>query len=135
MQTSHNITILQNSIIIDEMFFRLEEIRFVDVTEQELPILRQFYGVGGWVNLFIALLFLCFEIGPAAAFFFFCAFVQLILRYTYKRRYALRIGQQLGTTKAIISTDRTEMEAVKSRILQALAEKTDNKPKPCSIIR
>lgn len=114
-------------MVIDEMYFRIDEMRSVDVVRQERPLL-----------LFLVLFGAIFGIGAAAAciwiytstdfaalpyvaaVLFIAAAVALAGVLSVKRRYALRIGQASGMTKAIVSSDRNELENIRLQIADVL---------------
>ena len=114
-------------MVIDEMYFRIDEMRSVDVVRQERPLLLvlvlvgAIFGIGAaaaciWIYTstdFAALPYV-------AAVLFIAAAVALAGVLSVKRRYALRIGQASGMTKAIVSSDRDELENIRLQIADVL---------------
>lgn len=127
METNHRISIRNNSLVLDEMYFRIDEIRFVDVVRQEAPLVRKIGGAGGFCCMLLALICSGFGVAGVAAFFWFCAVLGLIAVLVIKRPYALRIGSAFGTTKAIISNDSAELQELRRRIIEALEHKDEDK--------
>ena len=112
-------------MVIDEMYFRIDEMRSVDVVRQERPLflvlVGAIFGIGAaaaciWIYTstdFAALPYV-------AAVLFIAAAVALAGVLSVKRRYALRIGQASGMTKAIVSSDRNELENIRLQIADVL---------------
>ncbi|WP_143260686.1 MULTISPECIES: DUF6232 family protein [unclassified Alistipes] len=110
-----------HSLTIDEMYFRIDEIRFVDVVKQSRPLLRQLLILCAVCCTVTALLF--HDAYPDATLFFaVCAAVEFAVAGAIRRRYALRIGQPFGTSKVLITTDRKQLEELRDRILAMLRE-------------
>lgn len=123
MERPHRIKLVGNSLTIDEMYFRIDEIRFVDVVKQSYPLLRQLLILSAVCCAIIALLF--HETFPDVTLFFAgCAVLEIVAVCLIKRRYALRIGQQFGTTKVIISTDSKALEEIRREIAEILSRDT-----------
>lgn len=133
MQTTHRIAIRGNSMVIDEMYFRLDEMRSVDVIRQERPLLLFMVLIGAILGIgpgaaciwlytstdFVALPYAT-VLPYVAAAFFLAAAVALAGVLSVKRRYALRIGQPSGMTKTIVSSDRDELETIRLQIADVL---------------
>lgn len=121
MEQPHRIRLVGNSLTIDEMYFRIDEIRFVDVVKQSYPLLRQLLILSAVCCAIIALLF--HEAFPDVTLFFAgCAALEIVAVCLIKRRYALRIGQQFGTTKVLISTDSKALEEMRREIAEILSK-------------
>lgn len=120
MASQHNISIKDNSLIIDDAYFQLKEIRFVDVVKQEAPLMRKLAGISaGFSALFTLIAF--GGSAEVAAFFFICLAVSLLIFFANKIQYALRIGQNLGASKVLISPNFEELESVRREIATAMA--------------
>ncbi len=122
MEKPHKVILFGNSLTIDEMYFRIDEIRFVDVVKKSYPLLRQLLILCTGCCALTALIF--HDSFPDLSLFFtVCAVAQTTAVCSIRRRYALRIGQQFGTTKAIISVDRQRLEQIRLEILEALRKR------------
>ena len=129
MEQPHRIRLVGNSLTIDEMYFRIDEIRFVDVVKQSYPLLRQLLILSAVCCAIIALLF--HEAFPDVTLFFAgCAALEIVAVCLIKRRYALRIGQQFGTTKVLISTDSKALEEMRREIAEILSKGNDFRTMP-----
>ncbi len=126
MDEQYRLTVLKHSITINEMYFLIDEIRNVEVIEQETPIIRRLLGISIGANLLLGLLFAAFEVVAGAAFFFLIAGIEAIVVFRIKKRYALRIVQSLGSTKAIITTGKSALEQLRSQILDAISKIRDD---------
>lgn len=123
MESDHRIAIRGNSLTIDEMYFRIDEIHFVDVTRQDYPIIRQLFMLGAGFGTLLGLPLLYFpRIGISLLLL---ALIDFCIACSFRRRHALRIGQHMGSTKVIISTDREELERIRQRIIGALESRID----------
>lgn len=127
MQHAHRIVIRGRSMIIDEMYFRIEEMCSVDIVRQERPLLLRMMllGAGLCVAAAIACIWIYSSVDKAALLYAAgalsaAAVIELIVFFSIKRRYALRIGQSTGMTKAIVSYDRDELEKIRLQITEAL---------------
>lgn len=127
MQTPHRIVIHGRSMIIDEMYFRIEEMCSVDIVRQERPLLLRMMLLGAslcvaaaiaciWIHSSVDMAALPYIAGALSA----AAVIELIVFFSIKHRYALRIGQSIGMTKAIVSYDRDELEKLRLQITEAL---------------
>lgn len=120
MASQHNISIKENSLVIDNAYFRLKEIRFVDVVKQEASVMRKL----SLTSAIFSGIFMLMAFGGSAevaAFFFICLAVSLTIFFANKIQYALRIGQNMGTTKVLVSPDFQELENVRREIDKAMA--------------
>lgn len=133
---THKIALRGNSLEIDEMYFPAGEIHFVDVVQQDPPIVRGVI-IAASVGLFL-LAAVVASFGKFHSLFpiigiFIAIFgiIGICFAIAIKPRYALRISQSLGSTKCMISTDREELEAIRNRIIGALEvirQNAENKP-------
>ena len=111
-------------MVIDEMYFRIDEMRSVDVVRQERPLLLflvlvgAIFGIGACIWIYTSTDFAALPY--VAAVLFIAAAVALAGVLSVKRRYALRIGQASGMTKAIVSSDRNELENIRLQIADVL---------------
>lgn len=121
MQTGHDISANGRMLKIDELYFRIDEIQFVDVVQQDRPTILRLMIVNAVFCLLLALI--CSAFSPeAAGFFGFWAILEIVIVFAVKPRYALRIGQRFGTAKAIISEDRRALEEIRARISEIMAQ-------------
>lgn len=117
---THKIAIRGKSLEINEMYFPASEIHFVEVAQQDPPIIRGLIIAASVGFFLLAAVLASFGfpiIGVTAAIF---GIAGICFAIAIKPRYALRIGQNLGSTKCMISTDREELEAIRNRIIGAL---------------
>lgn len=108
-------------IHIGSLFLNRKQMRFADVVRQDYPVLRNVLLVGGWFTLFIYLITL---IWGGWSFFLILALIEIGTGYgCFQRKYALRIGYDMGTTKVLITPDREYLYKVKQMIDRTLTEK------------
>lgn len=119
MDSPHRISIRGNSLVIDEMYFRIDEIRFVDVVRQDYPLIRPILLVGTGCCALIGLPLLAAGVDFGGALLLIGA-IEAAIAFSIKRHYALRVGEQMGTSKVVISTDREELESLRERIREAM---------------
>ena len=119
MDSFHRIDIRGNSLIINEMYFRIDEIRFVDVVRQNYPLIRQLLLVStaGCTLIGLPLLAASPDFGIPILLL---GAIEALVAFSIKRRYALRVGEHMGTSKVVISTDRKELESLRQRIREAM---------------
>ncbi len=124
MDASHRIDIRGNSLIINEMYFRIDEIRFVDVVQQNYPLIRQLLLVGtaGCALIGLPLLAASPDFGIPVLLL---GAIEAVIACSIKRRYALRVGECMGTSKVVISTDRKELESLRQRICEAMERRAE----------
>ncbi len=123
MDSSHRIVVRGNSLIINEMYFCIDGIRFVDVVAQDYPLVRQLLLVSAGFCLLLGLPLLAYpEYGGPLLFI---GIMEGITALSVKRRYALRVGEQMGTSKVVISTDKEELERLRRQIREALENRTE----------
>lgn len=108
-------------IRVGSLFLDCKQLRFADVVRQDYPALRNVLLVGGWFTLFVYLITL---IWGGWLFFLFLALVEFGIGYGgFRRKYALRIGYDLGATKVLITPDREYLLKVKQMIDQTLTQR------------
>ena len=113
-------------MVIDEMYFRIDEMRSVDVVRQERPLLLflvlvgAIFGIGAAAACIWIYTSTDFAALPYVAAVLFIAAAVALPVVSVKRRYALRIGQASGMTKAIVSSDRNELENIRLQIADVL---------------
>ena len=109
------------SLIVGEQYFRIDEIRFVDVVKQERPLILRLMVVNAAFFLFAALICTAASAMGAASLFTLWSCAEIIVIVAAGRKYALRINAGFGTTKAIISSDRAALEQARRRINELLS--------------
>lgn len=123
MDSFHHVTVHGNSLTVNEMYFRIDEIHFVDVVQQNYPLIRQLLLVS---TSFCTLIGLPLLTVPALGIpILMIGAIEAAIAFSIKRRYALRIGKQLGTSKVVISTDRDELERLRQHIRNAIETRTE----------
>ncbi len=121
MQTGHNISVNGNKLRINELYYNIDEIQFVDVVQQDRPTILRIVLLCAGFCLLLALI--CFLFSAALGLFFgLCGAVGIVIVRSIKPQYALRIGQRFGTAKAIISEDQKAMEEIRAHISEIMAQ-------------
>ena len=112
------VLLTSGKIRVGSLFLEGRRVRFADVVRQDYPMRRNVLLVGGWFTLLFWLISLAWG---GWAFFLILALVELGIGYAgFRRKYALRIGYDLGTVKALITSDRVYLQKVKQMIDRAL---------------
>lgn len=127
MVSQCNISAKGDTLCINGVIFKLSNINFVDVVQQEYPLFRKISGIAAALNVLFALFAMIFS-GSVAVFFIVCSCVWVGIMFCFSRKYALRIVCNTGTTKVLISADKDELEHYRMQILEIIMQQMERTP-------
>ncbi len=123
MELKRVISIKGDVLLINEMYFDLSQVRFVDVVRVGYHFLRNVFiviAVGCLALAFLSIFLFMPIITLTQALFAFAAFV---ISRLYKSQYALRVISDYGAVEAIISSDTVILEQYRKQIMEAIIKK------------
>lgn len=117
---TNGIQVSSKELIVNGSRYYLDDVNAVFVTKlvnhRKYPItLGVFNAIGGF-----------FVMGFSSEFAMFCfviALICLVIAIMMKTKYILRLRTRFGETKPLISTNCSELEAIRVAILQALGQR------------
>lgn len=125
---SDRLAIEGNSIRIDNMYFKIDNIQFVNVVKQD----RSWWYKGAVITLPLCIIIAlaCIGFAPGISAFYGLSALGIIIYFVKsKAKYALLFGLQLGSQKVLISTDKQGLERLKADIQAAISEYKTNAQK------